>query len=56
MINPRKPRTFAQWMMSLCPVVIALFVALLPELENLQNPQIPGEINFSSPRPAGGGS
>lgn len=52
MVNPRKPRTFTQWMMYLCPVVIALYVALLPELENLRNPQIPGALNFSSPRPA----
>jgi hypothetical protein len=52
-MRPRKQRASKQWMMYLCPVVIALCVVLLPELENLRNPQIPGELNFSSPRPAG---
>lgn len=38
-------------MIWLCPFVIALYVGILPELENFRNPRIPGEIHFERLRP-----
>ncbi len=38
-------------MVSLCPLVIAVSYGLLPELESMKNPPIPGEIKFRKERP-----
>lgn len=50
MLKYRAAKSFVLWMLVLCPLVGALYFGLLPELDALRNPRIPGEIVFKTPR------
>ena len=52
MLKYRPTGSFGFWMLVLCPLVGGLYFGLLPELEAIASPRIPGDIAFTTPRPA----
>jgi hypothetical protein len=51
MAESRALRPFTRWMIILCPVVVALYFGLWPELDSMRDRPIPGEIVFKTERP-----
>lgn len=51
MAESRALRPFVRWMIILCPVGVALYFALWPELDAMKDPPIPGEVVFKRERP-----
>lgn len=51
MVKSRAGRPFVRWMLILCPVVVALYFGLWPELDAMKDPPIRGEIVFNTERP-----
>lgn len=48
----RPSRSFVWSMLTGVPLLVGLSIGVLSELQNLRKPPLPGEIVFSSPRPA----
>src|SRR6478735_1711561 len=47
----RASKGFVIAMSALCPIVAALYFGLVPELEAMRRPKVPGDLNFPATRP-----
>src|SRR5262245_19572249 len=50
-MNYRPSKRFTRAMLCMCPLAVALYCGLVPELKNIESAPVPGEIVFRQERP-----